>query len=687
MSNNTVFRYILRYTIDPTFHPEDRMKELLAYCQESHTEEVMLFLPGEELSPGHVTKEDLRPYCELGKRLKAKLGQANIALSLNPWTTLYQITRGRRFRPGQNFTPMVGETGFVNAVTACPLCPAWQDYLVDIHLFLAEQLEPIAIWIEDDWRLHNHDAPSGWGGCFCDLHMARFSQRVGRQVTRETSLRKILTQGPPHPWRDIWLDISRESLLEPAKKLGENIHAVHPATRIGLMSSAPDTHCAEGRDWPALQEAFGARPAFLTRPHLPPYTEGVAIQTPPVITRHTLANLKRPIDVYPELESGPRTGPYSKSTRYAVWQCFNAAVYGSDGITINHFDMIGNGTLLHKTFAGGLAKAKPQLNALASLGIDDQNSHGINVIFSPRISRHIHTRNSNSMANLSQDSTAWSTIFFALGIAHRISKDISSPTGGCALSGQTLRALSDQEISDALAGTVFLDACSAEILLEKGHGRLIGLESGQWLTLDDAAFSYESIEEPNSDVFGLAHPRMTAQLCTDRMFAMTPCSGASIRSTIRTADHQALCPGTICYTNELGGRVVILAYPFVDRAEFDMSFFNTFRCQFLQNLIFETVQGAKQVVALDHPMHVYCNQTQNGLLIAAFNTILDDAETVKLRVSKGLLTNEPILTLDNQGHWTSVHIERSANAASETIEIPTRLRPLSGLFLLQKKQN
>ena len=130
----------------------------------------------------------------------------------------------------------------------------------------------------------------------------------------------------------------------------------------------------------------------------------------------------------------------------------------------------------------------------------------------------------------------------------------------------------------------------------------------------------------------------------------------------------------------------ILAYPLLDQAQFHMGFFNTFRRQFLQNLVFEAVPGSEQAVALDHPMNVYCNQTQRGLLIAAFNIILDEAETVRLRVSKGLLTDEPILALEDQGRWTSIDIKRSADVASETLEIPTLLRPLRGLFLLQRTQ-
>ena len=80
---------------------------------------------------------------------------------------------------------MVGETGAVNSISACPLCPNFQEYLCNIFSYLARQIQPVAIWVEDDWRLSNPDKELGWGGCFCNLHMERFAEKIGQVVTRE----------------------------------------------------------------------------------------------------------------------------------------------------------------------------------------------------------------------------------------------------------------------------------------------------------------------------------------------------------------------------------------------------------------------------------------------------------------------------------------------------------------------
>ena len=38
-------------------------------------------------------------------------------------------------------------------------------------------------------------------------------------------------------------------MVEVAGLIGDAVHEVSPTTRVGLMSSVPEVHCAEGRDW------------------------------------------------------------------------------------------------------------------------------------------------------------------------------------------------------------------------------------------------------------------------------------------------------------------------------------------------------------------------------------------------------------------------------------------------------
>jgi hypothetical protein len=682
--DRTAFRYILRYEIDPLFNADERIEELLRFCNQARIEEVMLFILAEELTTGHPTLEELAPYVGMAKQLKAKLQDQGVGLSLNPWATTYPAARGRTLKAGQDFILMVGENGVLSPICACPLCPSWQAYICEVFSYLAREIKPLALWVEDDWRLHNHDLELGWGGCFCRLHLQRLAKIIGREVSRQKLLENILAPGKPHPWRKIWLDICRDSLLEPAVKLRQAVQKANPSTRLGLMSSLPDVHSIEGRDWLALQQALGNKPAFLTRPNMPPYTETPAISTPPAQTRHTIANLEGPLEIYPELENSPRCGPYSKSGTYSLWECFNAAVLGSQGITINHFDMMGNGTALDRGFAAALAQAKPRLDALAKLGLDDRNAHGVRVLFSPVVAAQRHSTSSSSLGGLYNASTVWSQAFYILGIAHCFCKKIEADGTPYAVNDQTLRAFDDQTIKKLLSGPVLLDASSIEILLERGFGRWIGIESAQWCKITDPICAYESVAEEDCSVFGLANPRMTAQRCADKLLDFKPAQGAQVRSWICNPVHKRLFPGAVSFSNQSGGRCVSLAYPLDGQAQFFMGFFNCFRRIMLQRILLEIAPEGSLAMAEDHPMHLYRTSTSEGVLFAAFNVVTDTAQRVVLRVPKEQISYDKLERLDADGKWQPANVQVSSDEMTERIIVNSEIAPLEGLFLLAR---
>ncbi|MBN1342554.1 MAG: hypothetical protein JXQ73_07730 [Phycisphaerae bacterium] len=683
MAKPNSFRYVLRYKIDPAFHADERIDELVCYCRQSRTEEVMLFLTAEELSTGHPTAEELEPYILMAKRLKHRLADSGVALSLNPWTTTYHVSRGRRLKPGQDFTLMVGETGQVSPITACPLCQLWLSYICDSFARLVRELEPVAVWIEDDWRLHNHDAAMGWGGCFCPLHLARFADLVGRPVMREAVLQAILAPGDPHPWRRAWLNLWRDSLLAPAVALRKAIADACPTTRIGLMSSDPDVHSIEGRDWHALQEALGGQPAFLIRPHLPPYTETPAISTPPTVTRHTLANLSGPVEVYPELENSPRSGPYSKSAAYSLFECFQSAAFGSSGITINHFDMMGNGTALDPRFGPAMGAAKDKLNALAALGIEDRRAEGVVVLFRPDVATYRHSTDPTSMQGLHECSTLWGRAFHTLGVAHAFSHEIRDHARPRAVGGQTLRALSDEQVTRLLSGPVLLDAVSVDVLVSRGFGGQIGVDRASWRSLREVGYAYESICQEDPDVYGLANPRMTAQRCSETLLAMKPAPDAEVRSWIHRYDHSPLFPGVVVVRNTWGGRVASMAYRFDGESTLFMAFFNAFRRRMIHDLLFELAPSTHLAVADEHPMAVYRSRTEKGLLLAAFNLIQDTAPRLVLRLPRGQIRPRSLTLLTDQGQWQSVEVTVEARGTSERIILDRPIAPLEGVFLLQ----
>jgi hypothetical protein len=680
MNNSACFRYILRYKIDPLFSAEDRTKELVNFCVDNSVEEVMFFILAEELTTGHPDIDEIKPYVLMLKDIKVRLAEKGIDLSINAWSTIFDGGRGRPRKKEHAFTYIVGETGKESQLGACPLCPKWQTYICDIFSYYARELDPVAIWIEDDWRLYNHGSGLGLGhgGCFCKLHLSRFGEIVGKSVTRQELLNKILKPGEPHPWRKIWLEVWGDSLIEPAQKLYEAVSKI----RLGLMSSAPDTHSVEGRDWDSLQKAISPESAILSRPHTLPYTETKAILYPPYITRHTIANLNRSAKIYPELESSPRCGRYSKTASFAIWQCFNAAAYGSNGITINHFDMMGNGISLDEGFGVYLKNAKAQLNALAELQIDDRNSLGVKVLFNPDISKHKYSSDKKTIMGIYQDSTIWSKVFYTFGIAHGFKKDICSDGGPYAVSMETLRAFTDSEIKTLLSQTVLLDANSVDVLCQKGFSEFIGIKKINWILQEETGYGYESVIESNPAVYGIKNPRMTAQRCADKMLAMEFCERAVVKSYINRYDHKPLFPGMAKYENTLGGEIIMLAYPFDGKAQFFMGFFNVFRQKILQKMLFESKQSSKIVAVLEPIANLYSVETNNGLLLGIFNITSDSAEHLTLAIEKTRLKNKTIRKLSAVGEWVDAEYEISEFDNMAKCTIHYNLRYLESLFLI-----
>ena len=676
------FRYILRYKIDPAFGSDQRIEELVDFCVESKIEEVMLLFCAEELSCGHPTFEEIEPYVNTAKQLKTKLDEVGKSLSLNPWSTTYHVSRGRKLKQGQDFKLMVGESGVDNGITACPLCANWQKYLCDIFAYMACEIKPSAIWIEDDWRLHNHGEKLGFGGCYCDYHMKQFSEMVGQTVTREKLLDKILRSAEVHPWRKIWLDLCNTTMIQPLERLCDSIRKACSDTQIGLMCSSPDAHGAEGRDWEAVKNAIGE--PFLFRPHLPPYTETTVFDTPPSVTRMTIACIDGDKEIYPELENSPRSGLYSKSGSFSIWECFSAAAYGSKGITINHYDMLGNGISLDASLGKVLSDNKAMLNSLADLGINEANSEGVNILFSPDVSRYIiGGESAKSVSDIVQDSTVWSKTLFNLGISHRFTKNISDPNGTYAVSGQTLSAFSDSDIKKLLSCNVVLDAYSVEILLNRGFGALIGVNSADWINHEDTGYSYETVLDSDEGKYGLAYPRMTAQRCSDKMLVMNIADDVQIRTEIKRFCGKTLCAGLGVFHNSAGGKIAVIAYPFDGQKQFFMGYFNIYRQILMQNLFMEFCGSNDIAMATPHPMHVYRNEISAGTLFSVFNIIPDPAEKVSLRlpVKESNLLNFKLLT--KTGQWQEISPNIVSEEQSLLLEFDTELKYLEGCFLLR----
>jgi hypothetical protein len=707
MNEDNTFRIILRYGLDPFNGLQENLKQLKRFAEESTINEVMFLLAPEERSTGHPTIEQATPWMEGMLQAKTMLAEIGVQVSINPWTTTYHTGRGRQLHPGQDFRLMVGETGADNGMTACPLCENWQDYLNTYFSWIAKELDPVALWVEDDWRLHNHGGEMGYGGCFCDHCMTRFSSMVGREVSREELVARVSQPGPPHELRGKWIDFAQLSLAEPAESLAKALRSVRPNMRLGFMTSIPDIQSIEGRDWNQLMDIWtedGER--YLIRPHMPPYTEEPPIVTSPGYSRQTIATLDKSADIYPELENSPRCGQYSGSHTYSAWEMFNAVCYGSRGITINHFDNMGMNTYYDRGFGKALAKHRPTFDALMPLNIDDRKARGVKILFSPDVARQVWTGGGSagkakmytgedlsglgdgggSLDDLQANSVAWSKVFYPLGISHSFTRSLDSEAGDIfAVSDQTLRCFPDDEIRNLLSKNVILDLASADILVERGFGGLIGIESVDRTKLKDSAYSIEEVEPAFfGELDGGVRARMCAQRCADPIGKFAYSEGVNVLSQIKDADLNTLFPGSGIFQNELGGRIFTSVYP-LGGAQFYMAYFSVVRQEYWTKVLFDLGgEGTSQVIAQGHPLNVHSHDIDGGVFVAVTNIIYDTTDGFSVQLDKSVLEGRDVQILDGDNQWTKASVNVTNEGSIATLQFSSKLKPLESAFITIK---
>ncbi|MDF7823689.1 hypothetical protein P4B35_06655 [Pontiellaceae bacterium B12227] len=703
MASSNPFKIILRYGLDPFNGLEENLKQLETFIQESTINEVMFLLMPEERSSGHPTEELSKPWIAAIKQAQVMFAKYGVETSVNPWTTTYHCSRGRTLHEGQNFRLMVGETGADNGMTACPLCENWQTYLCDYFSYLSKEINPVALWVEDDWRLHNHGGEMGYGGCFCNHCLARFAKMVGEEsVTREQVVAAVTAPGEPHPWRAKWLDLAWAALSEPAQKLTDALKAAQPDMRVGLMSSIPDVQSIEKRDWNGLMDIFTEDDEnYLIRPHMPPYTEEPPITTTPCYSRQTIAELDRDADIYPELENSPRCGPYSGTHNYSIWEMTNGILYGSRGITINHFDNMGMNTYADRGFGKALGKQRNLFDALMELKLDDRKARGVKILFSPDIAQHKQTgagasgggvkmytgedlskfdTGGGSLNDLQANSTEWSKIFYILGISHSFTRSIEAPEGSVfAVSDQTLRCYSDDEINILLSQNVILDLPSTEVLVERGFGHLIGIERVSRTKLDETGYSLEEVEESFfGKMEGNVKPRMCAQRCADPIGVLEFSEGVETLSTIRSAEFDAKFPGSGLFFNELGGTVYTTCYP-LGTGQFYMAYFNRVRQEYWSKVLFK-MGGPDQTIAMGHPFHVHAHNMEGGISIAATNVIYDTSENVVIQLPAAEIDGKSFQTLEN-AQWVDIQPEITHEEGVATLTFDLQVETLKSAFI------
>lgn len=497
--------------LDPRANTPTKDEKLIEFVKKGKIDDVAFFINGEELNHSHLTKTETQLWLDAIKPLQKKLSEIGVTTSLNPWTTIMHSDRGYQVNPEIGFNTFVDLDGNKAQDMACPADPTWRKYLANTYAQYAS-IHPRRLWLEDDFRHYNHSPLKLM--CFCNYHMQLYNEKLGKKETRAEFVKKMLQPGKPTKERQVYLDQARQEMIETEHIIEQAVHKVSPETDLAQMTSYPDWHALEGRDWDNLFKAqAGKGHPKVARPHLPAYNEVAPLQYGRYFeeyTRITAAFLGEDAELYPELESYMYS-PLVKSTAFTAFQIITSALIGSQGILLNLFDMMGNGINDSWHYAEMLAQIKPFVNQLLENRMPIDHLRGIKVLVDQDSSYYLQTKTGKNVEELLPHEKNWVSLLGAFGFATTIlpiSKKTSLKNEVVAISGQLLRNLTNAQVTELVKNNfVLLDGESIQVLLDRKLGNLLHIEKAEWHPVRS---NYQVFEQADGQtVDGVKSPRIT----------------------------------------------------------------------------------------------------------------------------------------------------------------------------------
>ncbi|MEM2888951.1 MAG: hypothetical protein QXR42_05670 [Candidatus Bathyarchaeia archaeon] len=545
--------YHLRFQLVPGIDLDERIRDLVDFCLAHSVEEVVLFVAAEEWNNGPLSDADMKLWFETIKYAKKKLEEAGLSVSLNPWATVLHCDRGRRFPKDRKFAPMVSPSGIEAKATASFACPEWKKYICEYYGKFAA-LGFRVLWIEDDFRYHNH-APLDWGGDFSTLMIERFEKRIGLKTDRQTIVKNILRPGKPHPWRREWLMTWREAQLEAARSIKDAVAAAMPGESIlGLMSSRPEKHSIEGRDWAQLFDAISISGKAAHRPHFAGYLEGNGRDLAESSALLDMQKSVRPpnVIVEPEIENSPFTS-FSKSNSYTWIHMAIAQLHGCDALLLDLFPFSGVTPSEYPEIGALLDSSRQSLDWLAEHFPPSLQTQGVGIPWHPDSAMHVHTEKGVSMDELNVNMVSAARLLNHFGVAVQM-----RPSKVNALFGNGTWAWTDEELESFLKGGLWLDAEAAFIMQERGFSQWIGMEIEGWWDREEFNYSMEMAVNP---ACGLPKDFCMNSNRVKRVARIQPTPQAAEWTSLITSEGKRCGAALTVFQNDLGGRVAVSAFP------------------------------------------------------------------------------------------------------------------------------
>jgi hypothetical protein len=607
----------------PQWMPEHRYRDLLALFEKYKgvTDEITFFT---SFTHPDLPLDEMKRRCDILAQRIIQAKALGYRSGINVLSTIGHHEENLPNSLSGDFTPMTDIMGAICLGSFCPNDPHLQQYVRQIYQYAAAA-NPDYIWVDDDVRLMGHK-PLGLT-CFCDRCLAVFAKESGTNYTR-VSLRAALTAGNPKEStvvRKAWLAHNRATINRLLTLIEQTVHATKPGMPLGFMTGE---RFFEGYDFDRWADTLaGPNPS-------PVYWRpggGFYEDSSPAGMVGKSHEIGRQIALLPpsvlSIQSEIENFPYQRLKKAAHITTIEAASHMGAGCTGAAFNVLsGNDEPLdefeplvahlrqtrafYDLLARHLGRARPI--GLYTAWNKDQAAAG-DFINQPGW----------ALGHLGQGSQ-----ILEAGLPAAYDSQAAAAT---LLFAQSVAAMSPEEIRKALAGGVYTDVETLNVLNQLGFQELTGMSAEQPHPVD-------CIEE------FAAHPLNGAFVkrqrdCRQSFYRVPGYVGyvlkkhdPKVETLARLVDYggQELSPCSMAvYENKLGGRICVSGYYPWDHLH---SLSKTSQMKAVMRWLSRDRLPA--YVASYHKVNLWVREPRHGrIAIALLNASFDSADGLELAIA------------------------------------------------------
>ncbi len=567
--------------------------------------------------------------CEQYKKYKAILDKAGVpsGVLINS-----SIGHGGSHRERCEFQPYVNFTdGKENYSAVCPYDEGFRKYLCDAVKKIA-LCHPHTLMLDDDFRLITRLGK----GCACPLHMKKFNEITGLNLTREELFEKVQSGDEEgKKLHQVFLQLNQDPLVELAKLIRKSIDEVDENINCSFCCGG---YTAE-YDLQIAKELAGKDAPITLRINNGNYSNSGTRYFSSVSFRaaRQVRKLKPFAEIIlAETDTCPRIR-YS-TTAHALHTNFTCSLLeGCNGakhwLTSASYDPKA-GVAYRKIISKYRGFYEEIIRIVPTL-----KWRGFNTYISPSLQK----------TNADEVNTGFSVNFLDMvGLPLAFNSDMD---GILLFEGDSLNNFSDKEIEEILSKNVVLASNSAEALIKRGFKKYLGVDVRD-----------RKDKKPNREIVNDVSEWMFAQKQGKELVVENEKTEILTKAVYALNIYQAeyLYPASTKFKNELGGTVYVFSGTPVANHDIDegYSFLNAMRKRQFIDILKE--HGEAQVY-YPGDAEVYlktANMDDGGYFVSFINECADPIENIELIVDKKV---EKVYKLNEKGEKVDINFTQEGD--------------------------